>query len=161
MGSSVSSAIFDWISENIDSVIWLCVIVVATIVEAETLALVSVWFIPSAAVSLILSFCGVDMAIQISVFAVLSFVLLIFSRKIFGKALRIKPVATNADSLIGEKAIVTEDINNIEGKGAAKVRGLEWSARSASGDDIKIGTVVRITGIEGVKLICQEEKTSE
>lgn len=154
-------AILDWVRANIDSVIWLGVIILATIVEAETLALVSVWFIPSAAVSLILSFCGVNIGIQIAVFAVLSFILLIFSRKIFGKALHIKPVATNADSLIGERAVVTEDINNIEGKGAAKARGLEWSARSASGDDIKIGTVVRITGIEGVKLICKKDESSE
>lgn len=94
-------------------------------------------------------------------FAVLSFILLIFSRKIFGKTLRIKPVATNADSLIGERAVVTEDINNIEGRGAAKVRGLEWSARSADGENIEAGTVVLVIGIEGVKLICKKDKSDK
>lgn len=131
--------ILTWASEHIDTLVWLTVIIVATVIEAQTLALVSIWFIPSAAVSLILSFCRVNIGIQIAVFAVLSFILLIFSRKIFGKTLRIKPVATNADSLIGERAVVTEDINNIEGRGAAKVRGLEWSARSADGEKYRSG----------------------
>ncbi|MGM9663552.1 MAG: NfeD family protein, partial [Eubacteriales bacterium] len=126
-----------------------------------TMALVSIWFIPSAGVALILSICHVHIGIQIAVFAVLSFLLLIFSRKIFKKALRIKPVATNADSLIGERAVVTEDICNVESKGAAKVRGLEWSARSADGSDIEAGTVVLVTGIEGVKLICTRDKSDK
>lgn len=153
--------ILTWASEHIDTLVWLAVIIVATVVEAQTLALVSIWFIPSAAVSLILSFCRVNIGIQIAVFAVLSFILLIFSRKIFGKTLRIKPVATNADSLIGEHAVVTEDINNIEGRGAAKVRGLEWSARSADGENIEAGTVVLVTGIEGVKLMCKKDKSDK
>ncbi len=153
--------IAEWVSENLSVVLWLAVIIIATIAEAQTMALVSIWFIPSAGVALILSFCHVHIGIQIAVFAVLSFLLLIFSRKIFKKALRIKPVATNADSLIGERAIVTEDICNIESKGAAKVRGLEWSARSADGSDIEAGTVVLVTGIEGVKLICTRDKSDK
>ena len=95
-------------------VLGLAVIMIATSAEAQSMALVAIWFIPSAGVALILSFCHVHIGIQIAVFAVLSFLLLIFSRKIFKKALRIKPVATNADSLIGERAIVSEDLCNIE-----------------------------------------------
>lgn len=150
-----------WASDNIDALVWLAVIIVATLIEAQTLVLISIWFIPSATVSLILSFCHVNIGIQIAVFAVMSFILLIFSRKLFGKAFRIKPVATNSDSLIGERAIVTEDICNVEGKGAARVRGLEWSARAADGENIKAGTVVLITGIEGVKLMCKTENSNE
>ena len=153
--------IAEWVSENLSVVLWLAVIIIATIAEAQTMVLVSIWFIPSAGVALILSFCHVHIGIQIAVLAVLSFLLLIFSRKIFKKALRIKPVATNADSLIGERAIVTEDICNVESKGAAKVRGLEWSARSADGSDIEAGTVVLVTGIEGVKLICTRDKSDK
>ena len=153
--------IAEWVSENLSVVLWLAVIIIATIAEAQTMALVSIWFIPSAGVALILSFCHVHIGIQIAVFAVLSFLLLIFSRKIFKKALRSQPVATNADSLIGERAIVTEDICNVESKGAAKVRGLEWSARSADGSDIEAGTVVLVTGIEGVKLICTRDKSDK
>ena len=38
--------ILTWASEHIDTLVWLTVIIVATVIEAQTLALVSIWFIP-------------------------------------------------------------------------------------------------------------------
>ena len=67
----------------------------------------------------------------------------------------------SAESIRQISAVVTEDINNIEGRGAAKVRGLEWSARSADGENIEAGTVVLVIGIEGVKLICKKDKSDK
>ncbi|MBQ0010288.1 MAG: NfeD family protein [Ruminococcus sp.] len=143
-----------WITAHLMTLVWVAVMIVATVVESMTLTLVSVWFIPSAAVSLILSFFNVDIGWQILVFVVLSFVLILFSRTIFKEALRIKPVATNADALIGERAVVTETISNLNETGAVKVHGLLWTARSTDGSEIAVGEVVLIVRIEGVKLIC-------
>lgn len=137
--------------------VWLGVIILAVILEASTYALVSIWFIPAAVVSLILSFFPIPLWIQITVFAVCSVLLLVFTKVIFKKTLGLKRVATNADAVIGEEAIVTESIDNIEGVGQVKVRGQIWTARSYD-KDIKYekGETLNVVAIEGVKLICKK-----
>ena len=60
---------------------------------------------------------------------------------------------TNADALIGQVAIVTQAIDNIESTGLAKVSGQIWSAQSESGCAIDVGEKVVVKAISGVKLI--------
>ena len=60
--------------------------------------------------------------------------------------------ATNADSVIGKIAIVTESVDNIAAQGAVKVGGVVWTARSTTERPIPTGTQVRVDRIEGVKL---------
>ena len=79
-----------------------------------------------------------------------------FSRTIFKKTLRVHHEPTNADAVIGEQAIVTERISNIENQGLVKVRGQIWSARSADGTELEVGELVSVISIEGVKLICRK-----
>ncbi|MGN1094801.1 MAG: NfeD family protein, partial [Eubacteriales bacterium] len=66
------------------------------------------------------------------------------------------PVATNSDALIGEEAVVTDRISNLENKGLVKIRGQVWSAKSADGDIIEKDNIVSVISIEGVKLICRK-----
>ena len=63
-----------------------------------------------------------------------------------------KSVPTNADRVLGQKAKVTETIDNENSTGAVYVDGKTWSARSADGSVIPVGTQVRIEKMEGVKL---------
>jgi membrane protein implicated in regulation of membrane protease activity len=61
---------------------------------------------------------------------------------------------TNADSLIGQEAVVTEKIDNIKSTGAAQVNGQIWTARSVNpAHVIEKDEIVMIRAIEGVKLI--------
>lgn len=137
--------------------VWLGVIVVALILEATTAALVSVWFIPSALVSLILALCGVSIPIQIGVFVVMSLLLIIFLRPITSKLLKIKKTPTNADSLIGKKVIITELVDNIHATGSGKIDGKEWTVRSSDDNIIFTpGDAVTVIEIDGVKLICSK-----
>ena len=53
------------------------------------------------------------------------------------------------------EAQVTEDIDNIHGKGAVVIRGMAWSARSQDGGPIAAGTLVRVLRIEGVKVFVE------
>ena len=62
-------------------------------------------------------------------------------------------VATNADRIIGQKAMVTEPIDNVAGTGAVSIGGTVWTARSDSAKPIAAGSVVRILRIEGVKVL--------
>lgn len=137
--------------------IWIGILIIAFITEISTAALVAVWFMPGALVSLILAALDVRIWVQVLVFSVISVIMLALSRSIFKKYIRKKPIIeTNADSLVGNTAIVVEDIDNIEGTGQIKISSQIWTARSEE-DTIKIeqGSIVKITKIEGVKLICK------
>lgn len=138
--------------------VWLGVIVLAIIAEASTVTLVSIWFVPSACISMILALCEVQLWIQLVVFFITFLLLMIFIKPLFRKCFGVKPVATNADSLLGSDAVVLEPINNLEAKGQVKVRGQIWSARS-SDESVTYteGEVVRVLSIEGVKLICEKK----
>ena len=58
------------------------------------------------------------------------------------------------ESLIGRQAIVTSEIDNLQGIGQATVGGQEWSARTEEdGLNLQPGTVVDIVAVSGVKLI--------
>ena len=136
------------------SIFWLVAIIVLGIVEAVTVGLVTIWFALGALAALISSLFGGPLWLQILLFFVVTTVSLITTRplvkKYFSKSSH-KP--TNADMVIGEMAQVTEAINNIEGTGAVKCQGKEWSARSENGEIIVEGAIVTVVNIRGVKLI--------
>lgn len=68
-----------------------------------------------------------------------------------------KTQPTNADRCIGETAMVTEDIDNIAGKGRVEVNGISWTARSSDGANFRKGELVTVERIEGVKLIVKAQ----
>ncbi len=138
--------------------IWLGVIVCAVVVEALTLSLVSVWFVPGAFVAMILSCIpGIPLWVQIAVCLAISLLLFIFLKPLLKKFIVKNRVATNADALIGEEAVVTEKISNLEGVGQVKVRGQIWTARAESKDVVyEPGEVLHVLSIQGVKLICKK-----
>ena len=56
--------------------------------------------------------------------------------------------------MIGRQAIVTSEIDNLQGIGQVTVGGQEWSARTETdGVNLQPGTVVDIVAVSGVKLI--------
>lgn len=138
------------------AILWFGVLVASVMVEATTAALVAIWFMPSAIVSLILALFKVEISVQILIFFVLSAILILLSRMILKKAGISHHVPTNADAIIGQKAIVVEAIDNIAAKGQVKVCGQTWSARSLD-ENVKYneGEVLVVVAIEGVKLICK------
>lgn len=134
-------------------VFWLIAIIVLTILELSTVSLVSVWFIVSAIVSLLLSFIIKDFLIQFSVFSLLGLVLMITTRPILNKWLKPNDVKTNLDRVIGMEGIVTETItkNKI---GEVKVDGKSWSAIAE--EKILKEEIVIVEKIDGVKLIVRK-----
>ena len=59
---------------------------------------------------------------------------------------------TNADRVLSQIALVTEEIDNIAETGQVKLFGQVWTARSESGEVIPAQSRVRILRIEGVKV---------
>ena len=134
--------------------VWLALLVLFIITEVATVQLTTIWFAGGALVSMLLAAFGVkSILIQIIAFLFVSIILLLATRPLVKKYINKKSQPTNADRCIGEKAVVTEEINNLLGKGAAKINGVEWTARSENDENIKIGTTVTVVRIDGVKLI--------
>lgn len=140
---------------------WLAAFVVLLVIELATMALTTIWFAGGALVSCLVSIAGAGVKVQLVVFVVVSFALLIFTRPFLMRHVNGHLKKTNVDSLIGKRARVSSVINNELGMGAAVVGGQEWTARAqGDGDIIEAETQVEIVGIHGVKLIVKrmEEK---
>lgn len=134
--------------------IWLGTFVLFCILEAVTVALVSIWFAAGALVALVAALCGGQVWLQLVLFFVVSVAVLICTRPLAKRLMARGKTATNADALLDKCAYVTEVINNLKSTGAVRVNGQIWTARSLDGDDvIPAGAEVKIARIEGVKLI--------
>ena len=121
---------------------WLIAIALLLLVEFATSALTTIWF------------AGGPVWLQVLLFIAGSAVLLVLTRPIAVKMLRKGTVATNADSLIGQEAVVTEKIDNLRSTGTVQINGQEWTARSVNPEHIiEKDEVVMVRSIEGVKLI--------
>jgi membrane protein implicated in regulation of membrane protease activity len=138
---------------NVWMVIWLAVAAIMIIAEIISLGLTSIWFAGGALVAALIAQLGGHWALQLIAFAGVSVVLLVFTRPFFAKHVMKEPEKTNVESLIGEKAVVKERIDNLKSEGVAMVNGLEWSARSADDSVIDAGATVEIVEVKGVKLI--------
>lgn len=134
--------------------IWLAALILFGIGEAITVGLTSIWFALGALGALIVSGLGFGFWPQFIVFVVLSAVSMAMIRPIAQKILKPGYSATNADRVIGTTGLVTEEIDNIEGKGQVNLSGQIWSARSSQSDGvIPAGQEVRVLQIQGVKVI--------
>lgn len=128
---------------------WLIIILFLGFIEAITVNLVTIWFVISGIVSLILSFFIDDFIIQFSVFVILGILLLITTRSWLNKVFKINKYKTNLDRVIGMRGIVTEKIAK-NSPGEVKVDGKRWMA--VSDKTINVDNDVKILEIDGVKL---------
>ena len=140
------------------TIFWLMIFVVLLVIEIVTLGLTTVWFALGAIVAFLAAYVGVSVLVQIIVFLIVSVVLLIVTRPIVMKHFNQKRERTNAESLIGQKAIVIETIDSIHGAGRVEVNGMEWAAKTDESELIEKDTIVSIKGIQGVKLIVEKEE---
>lgn len=139
---------------------WLVIAGFFFILEIATTGFLVFWLGVGALLSMLLSFFVDNIFIQILVFVVTSIVLIVLTKPLVKKFLDKKTVVTNAFSLVGQKAIVIEDINSVQSKGKVKINGEVWSAKTAEEGVIPKDTEVEITEITGVKLVvkpCKEK----
>lgn len=142
---------------NMQAVVWLVILVVLLAAEAVTLGLTTIWFAGGALVAFGLAIAGTEVLLQIIVFCVVSVLLLVVTRPAAVRWFNRSRTRTNVESLIGETAVVTERIDNLEGRGQVQVRGQVWSARAAEErQKVETGKKVKIKKISGVKLIVEE-----
>ena len=138
-------------------IFWIVLLVVLIIVEAVTAQLVTIWFAAGAAAALVAELCGLQQWLQWVIFIAVSVLTLIATRPLVRKVTNKAVQPTNADRCIGQTAVVTEDIDNIEGKGQVHVNGITWTARSSDGSVFRKDERVTVERIDGVKLIVKAQ----
>lgn len=147
----------EFFTENA-AVIWFVLLILFGVIEAVTVGLVSIWFALGALGALIAKILGAGIVVQITVFIVVSIICIIATRPLVKKLHSKNIQSTNADRCIGQNAVVTEEIDNMNAKGQVKVNGNVWTARSESNEVIPVDTVVKTVRIDGVKMIVKYEK---
>lgn len=136
------------------TIYWLAIFIVLLLIEIVTMGLTTIWFAGGALLAFLAGIAGFELGVQIGVFVVVSILLLILTRPLAVKYFNQERQKTNAESLIGQQALVTEDIDTIKAKGQVEIRGQIWSAKTDEPDGkIAKNTVVVVNGIQGVKLI--------
>ncbi len=139
-----------------EGVFWLFIVVVMAIIEIITLGLTTIWFAGGALVAFVASLLGANLIVQIVLFIVVSVGLLALTRPLAVKFLNKDRESTNAESLIGKRAVVKQEIDNLNAQGMVSVNGQEWTARAYEEKIIPEGATVEIMEISGVKLLVKE-----
>lgn len=139
--------------ENTMLIVWAIAIIAFGVFEGMTAQLVSIWFVIGSIAALIATICHASLPVQIVVFIAVTILALVITRPLVKKYIHPKKERTNADRVIGQVGVVTEEIDNIKATGQVKVDGKVWSARSLDGSIIPENEQITVKEISGVKLI--------
>lgn len=137
--------------------VWLVAFIFFIVVEVLTTALIGLWFIFGALISFIIALISPDsVLLQLFVFLIVSFLMLIFLRP-FAKKYAKPKAKSNVEALIGQVGIVTEEIDSSKESGRVKVNFQDWGAISADPTlIINVGESVLVKDIVGIKLIVEK-----
>ncbi|MDD2214232.1 MAG: NfeD family protein [Oscillospiraceae bacterium] len=132
---------------------WIALAVIMLVLELLTPGnLIFVWFAVGALGGLAARALGAGLPLQIIVFAAVSLVSLLLARRFLWKKLQTRPVATNADRLIGctfsLSQTLTQDSNVRE-----TMEGDSWLLAPLDNQTIPAGTLVRVDHLSGVRLV--------
>ena len=128
---------------------WLIIMLILSFVEIITINLVTIWFVASAGIALLVSLVTDSYYIQFLVFGICGLLIMVLTRPLLKKIMKKDDTKTNLDRVVGMTGICTEEISKNK-VGEVKVDGKRWSAISPV--KINVGDEVIITDIDGVKL---------
>ena len=137
-------------------IIWLVIVFLLTIVELATINLVSVWFVISGCLALIVSLFTQNFYIQFGVFVICGIVFLVLTKPFLNKLKREKEENLYRERIPGMEGIVTVAIK--KGKiGEVKVDGKLWSA--TADEDIERENLIKVLEVDGIKLVVKNNET--
>lgn len=136
---------------GVDVWVWFAVLIVAIVVEAMTVELVSLWFAFGAIGAIIAASLSNSLILEFSIFIIVSVLMLIFTRKFFIKLLKKSDLKSNVDTYIGKKF----EIDKIEDGGYVyhKINGIDWRVVSSDNSKLELGKTYEVVAIDGNKLI--------
>ena len=98
------------------TVIWLSLFVLFLVIEIITMGLTTIWFAGGALVAFLVAVLGLGLGVQIIIFAIVSLALLAVTRPLAMKYFNQERQKTGAELLIGQKALVIEEIDTLSSK---------------------------------------------
>jgi hypothetical protein len=108
-------------------------------------------------VGVLASFGGAgNVAVQLTLFSVLSIGGLLLFRNRLLKWFQTDPQAPSVDQIVGQVAVVTEDLPP-GGMGKVELRGAAWAARNGGGVPLSRGARCRVTRVDGLMLFVEPE----
>lgn len=135
--------------------IWFWVAIILTVIEIETLGLISVWFVFGAIVAMITSIFVSSVAIQAIVFITMSIILMIALRSYAVNNFRNKTVRkNNIEELTELPCVIVTDVPE-DDLGEIKLQGKIWRCRSETGVTYKQGDHPNVLRIEGNTIILE------
>lgn len=137
------------------TIFWLIFTVVAALLEAATVQLVSVWFAAGGLAACITSLFTDNILIQVGVFLAVTVLALALTRPIVKRIKDKNKTSTNSDRYIGQIGVVLEEIDNENAKGLVRVGSSKWTARSVDDTIIPKDSRVKVLSIEGVKIMVE------
>lgn len=133
---------------------WTLAAVLLIIIEILTAGFVLGSFGIAAFVAAIVAYIGFPIEFQFIVFIAASLATFFTLRPIAKKYLSPKKkIETNANRLIGRKAVVIETIDNFHQTGRVKIDGDDWRARTESQEVIPVGREVVVKVVDSATLI--------
>ena len=133
----------EFVLENLWTM-WLGLSIIFLIVEALTSGLVSIWFVPGAIISALVSVFTDNFIIQLIVFLVSSSAFLFLCKKIYKRDKTAK-LAEGNELIIGKTGTSQTDINAVDGK--VLIGDIYWKA--VSDTEIESGTPIKVTSVKG------------
>jgi len=140
--------------------IWVGSGVICMIIEIFTPGFLFMSFGIGAILTGLISILVRGTAIQILIFAVITFILFLFLRKFSKKLISESSEETNIFALIGKTGMVVKEIPE-NGKGYVRIGSEEWSAIAENGKSIKDGQKILINSVEGNKLIVKIKESEK
>ena len=129
--------------------IWLGLLVSFIIIEACTMSLTTIWAAIASLPMIFIARAGCPLQWQLLIFVVLTLVLILFTRPLVMKKLKLDKNKTNVNSLIGQEVLIIRPVTQFE-KGEAKAKNsVIWSCQSKDGSEIKAESICQITAVEG------------
>jgi membrane protein implicated in regulation of membrane protease activity len=141
--------------------LWVLFIIAGCLLGAGEIANTSFYLAPFAVACLLaaaVDAAGGPAGASVTTFVLASILLFVFVRPIARRHTEMPPLArTGTDALIGQRALVLEDISNLEGLGTVKIGGEIWTARATVEDhQIKAGARVQVVEIRGATALVSE-----
>ena len=134
---------------------WILVAIICGAIEIFTVGFWFLWLaIAGVIVALLVQFGLLPaLEIQLLVFALLTLLLIIFTRPLVVKFVKSNDKVSNVKALIGQHGITLTSIVPMQ-FGQVKVNGEIWTA--VAEEELEVNTRVEVMGIDGVKLIVKK-----
>jgi membrane protein implicated in regulation of membrane protease activity len=151
---------FDTITSNA-IIFWIAVIVIASIIEAASVQLLTIWFAVGAVAALVAGVFEASFQVQFLIFIIVSVVLLVLTRPIVKKFMKSNPKISSLNSSIGKIGKVVDEINAENSSGRVIVGDVNWNATSKDGSVIPVDSKVKVESEDGTTLIVSPVEIKE